>query len=174
MASMITDSLRPILFVAAGMVVGFLVAWGLFERLSSKSAGASVLPAPTSLTASSQQLTSKASRSPTEENVATETNPSEMVSPSASPVVQGNELPLGVTQDSLNYNKELYQKYPGLNPPQINTDGRDLAPEASQQMQAPPILLSNPTPSPEVSASPFPLVLPNRPSAQSALPLPKQ
>lgn len=154
---MIADSLRPILFMVAGLVVGFLVAWALFERLSTKSVGASVLPAPTSSTAYSpgargrapSQVTSNANPRPTEENVATEANPSATVSPSPSAVVQQNGLPLGVTQDALNYNKELYQKYPGLNPPQINTDGRDLGAEATQQMQDPPTML--PTPSRSVS-----------------------
>jgi hypothetical protein len=177
---MIADSLRPILFAAAGLVVGFLVAWGLFERLSTKSAGASVLPAATSSTVSSpgargrapSQVEAGASRSSTEENVATEANPSATVSPSPSAVVQQNGLPLGVIQGALNYNKELYQKYPGLNPPQINTDGRDLGAGATQQMREPPTML--PTPSPGVSVSPFPLVFHNRPAVNLSSPLPKQ
>lgn len=173
---MIGDSLRPILFAAAGLVVGFLVAWGLFERLSTRSAGASVLPAATSSTVSSpgarahapSQVEAGASRSSTEENVATEANPSA----TASPGVQQNGLPLGVTQDALNYNKELYQKYPGLNPPQINTNGRDLGAGATQQMREPPTML--PTPSPGGSVSPFPLVFPNSPAVNFSSPLPRQ
>jgi hypothetical protein len=87
---------------------------------------------------------------------------------SASPTPQQNGLPLGVTQDALNYNRELYRKYPGLKPPLINSDGRDLGPEARVQMQAPPTMLPTPTPSPGVSVSPFPLVMPNKPAIQSA------
>jgi hypothetical protein len=176
---MIPDSLRPILFLAAGLLVGFLVAWGLFERLSTKSGGGSGLQTATSSVSSAPDtrgrppFQARPSPGTAEENVGTEDNPSAMVSASPSAIAQQNGLPPGLTEDALKYNKELYQKYPGLKPPQINADGRDLAPEATQQLQAPPTLLASPTPGPAVSVSPLPLVLPNRPSFQSASPLPK-
>jgi hypothetical protein len=171
---MIPDSLRPVLNVAAGLVVGFLVAWGLFERLSTKSGGASVLPAPVSSAASSPQLAPSSSPRRADEDVVTEANPSATVSPSPSATGQQNGLPLGVTRGALNYNKELYQKYPGLKPPLINTDGRDLGPEARRQFEGPPNMLPNVSASPAVSVKPFMLVVPNKPSDQSASPFSTQ
>ena len=168
--------------MAAGLVVGFLVAWGLFERLSTRSADAVCFVGAASSTAYSlgargrapSQVTSDAIPRPTEENIATEANPSAAVSPSPSAVVQQNGLPLGVTQDALNYNKELYQKYPGLNPPQINTDGRDLGTGATQQIAGATNHASYTTSLGVSLVRPFPLVFPNRPAVNLSSPLPNQ
>jgi hypothetical protein len=170
---MIPDALRPVLNLAVGVSLGFLVAWGFFARFSNKSGSAPVSPELTSTPSLASALPT-ATPKPVDENIVTETNSVASVSPSPASSGQRNGLPQGVTQDALNYNKELYRKYPGLRPPLINTDGRDLGPEAREQMQAPPTMLPNPTPSPGVSVSPFPLVLPNKPAIQSTSPLPSQ
>jgi hypothetical protein len=112
---MIPDSLRPFLNLSAGLVVGFLVAWGLFERFSAKSGTLSVLPEPAS-TPSSPQVAITGTPKPADENALAEVNASVSASPSSTPSRKQHGLPLGVTQGALNYNKELYQKYPGLKP----------------------------------------------------------
>ena len=164
-------SLRPILTLGAGIVIGLLIAWGVFGRSSIGSPNTPVVPAPTP---NQSGLQAVASTTAIEQALTFEAKPLASASSSSSPSPQVNGLPLGVTPEALNYNKELYQKYPGLKPPLVNTDGRDLGPEARQQMQAPPTMLPNPTPSPGVSVSPFPLVLPNKPAIQSISPLPSQ
>jgi hypothetical protein len=164
-------SLRPVLTLGAGIVIGILIAWGVFGRSSIGSPNTSVVAAATPNQSGFQ---AGASTTAIEQAVTLKAKPSASAFSSSSSGPQVNGLPLGVTQDALNYNKELYNKYPGLKPPLINTDGRDLGPEAKQQMQAAPTLLPNPPPSPGVSVSPFPLVLPNKPAIQSTSPLPSQ
>jgi hypothetical protein len=168
---MSSDPLRPFLNLAAGLVIGFLVAWGLFERFSAKPASSSVLaePAPTAL---SSQVAVTATPKPADENVVAEGVGSTSASARQTPGGQQNGLPLGVSRGALNYDKGLYQRYPGLKPPLVNTDGRDLSPEATQQLQAAPTLLPNPTPVPGASVGPFPLVIPNSQVDQSPSPLP--
>jgi hypothetical protein len=166
-------SLRPILTLGAGIVIGLLIAWGVFGR---SSIGSPNTPVVSAATPNQYGLQAGASTIPVaiQQALTLEAKPSASASSSSSPAPQVNGLPLGVTQDALHYNKDLYNKYPGLKPPLVNTDGRDLGPEARQQMQAPPTMLPNPTPSPGVSVSPFPLVLPNKPAIQSTSPLRSQ
>lgn len=167
---MIPDSLRPFINLIAGLVIGFLVAWGLIERFSAKPSSVPVLPEAAS-TPLSPQIVVTATPKPADGNVIAEVGAS--ASASASPLAtngQQDGLPLGVSREALNYNKELYQRYPGLKPPLINTDGRDLGPEATQQLRAPPTMLLTPTPG--ASVRPFPLVTPNTQWDQPASPLP--
>jgi hypothetical protein len=166
-------SFRSILTLGVGIVIGLLIAWEVFGRSSIGSPNTPVVPAAAP---NQPELQTGASITPPaiERALTLEAKPSASASSSSSPASQVNGLPLGVTKDALNYNKELYQKYPALKPPLVNTDGRDLGPEARQQLQAPPIMLPNPTPSPGVSVSPFPLVLPNKPAIQSTSLLPSQ
>jgi hypothetical protein len=164
-------SLRPVLTLGAGIVIGILIAWGVFGRSSIGSPNTPVVSAVTP-----KQFGFPVGASPTaiEQTLTFEAKPSASALSSASPTPQQNGLPLGVTQDALNYDRELYRKYPGLKPPLINSDGRDLGPEARKQVQGPPTMLPAPTPSPGVSVSPFPLVMPNKPAIQSASPLPSR
>lgn|ERR1700722_19883071 len=164
---MTLGSLRPILTLGAGIVIGLLIAWGVFGRSSIGSANTPVVSAAT-------PNQSGASTTAIEQTLTLEATPSASASSSSSLSPQPTGVPLGVSKDALNYNKELYQKYPGLKPPLVNTDGRDLGPEARQQLQAPPTMLPTPTPGPGVSVSPLPLALPNRPAIQSTSPLPSQ
>jgi hypothetical protein len=168
-ALMIPASFRPVLTLVAGIVIGLLLAWGIIGKFSAGSANGAGTPAP-SANAPLVQPVATATASPEEQSLAAESSPS--TSPSPSPEAQPNGLPNGVTQDALNYNKELYKKYPGMQPPVINTDGRNLGPEATQRIQGPPTMLPNPggtplastTPAPFSSLAPLPLPFPN-PSA---------
>lgn len=164
---MTLGSLRPILTLGAGIAIGLLIAWGVFGRSSIGSPNTPVVSAAT-------PNQSGGSTTAIEQTLTLEATALASASSSSSPPRQQTGLPLGVTKDALNYNKELYQKYPGLKPPLVNTDGRDLGPEARQQMQAPATMLPTPTPGPGVLVSPFPLAPPNKPAVQSTSPLPSQ
>lgn len=145
---MIPASLRTVLSLGAAFSVGVLVTWGLFQRFSTKPAEASILstsPAP--------QVAASPSPTPPDESFVAEATPSPAASANPSP---------SLIQQALNYNKELYDKYPGLQPPLVNTDGRNLGPEALQRMQSPTIL-PNPGGSPAASVSP------NQPSVLDSL-----
>ena len=148
-AFMIPASFRTVLSLVAAFLVGVLVTWGLFERFSTKPAEASV-----STTSPAPQVAASTSPTPPAESFVAEVKPSPTPSVSASPESQENGFPSGVTQSALNYNKELYKKYPGLQPPVINTDGRDLGQEALQRMQGPPTVLTNPGGVPLAPATP--------------------
>ena len=158
---MIPASVRPVITLAGGVVIGLLIAWGLFGRFSIGSPNSATTP---------NQVAVQPTASPTP-SVAEETNVADVKpSPfaSASPEAQITGLRSGVTQAALNYNKEIYSKYPGLQPPVINTDGRYLGTEALQRLQQPPTMLANPGGAPLVPATPAPL-----PSlAPSTLPFP--
>jgi hypothetical protein len=148
----IPDSFRFLLTLAAGIVIGLLIALGVFKAFSTGS----TLVGPT---ATPDQAGSRPSAAVTplvaEKTDLVETTP--MPAGSTSPVEQENGLPPGVTREALNYNKEIYQKYPGLQPPHINTDGRSLGPEAIKSFQTSPTMLANPLPSPISSVTPAPL-----------------
>jgi hypothetical protein len=49
------------------------------------------------------------------------------------PKFQPNGLPLGVVKNP--FNPEVYKKLPGVQPPTINYDGRDMTAEAMSMMQ---------------------------------------
>ena len=53
--------------------------------------------------------------------------------PTAKLVFQTNGLPEGVTPDA--GQSDVYKRLPGVQPPLINRDGRDLGPEAIQMME---------------------------------------
>jgi hypothetical protein len=55
--------------------------------------------------------------------------------PTPKMVLQPNGLPVGVTKDAGIPDPEVYERLPGVQPPLINRDGRDLGPEALQIMQ---------------------------------------
>ena len=165
---MLLSYLRPLLLVVAGAAVGGLVAWGLLSR-SPKSrptttqATLIVLPQATPGVfprTSEPEVLSPANVAGTPE---TEEPPAEIAAPMpvpslapARPPLQSNGLPLGVSPDAVNM--DVYKRLPGVQPPLINLDGRDLGPEAIQMLQ---------TNRPEV---PFPGMNPNGPVTPLALP----
>src|SRR5215469_10683222 len=75
--------------------------------------------------------------------------------PTPKMVLQANGLPVGVTPDAGIPNPEVYKRLPGLQPPLINRDGRNMAQEAIQMMQNQE---ETPFPSgiPSASATPMP------------------
>lgn len=149
---MISASLRPIITLGIGIVIGLLIAWGVIGR---SSVGSTKAPVSTSVAPNPSELPAAAldTASPNEGAVTDVASPTSSAFPTGSPLPQSNGLPLGVTQNALNYNKELYNKYPGLQPPLINTDGRDLGPEATRRIEGPRTML--PYAGPSLNASPI-------------------
>ena len=174
---MLLSYLRPLLLVVAGAAVGGLVAWGLLSRSpQSRTTTAQATPAvypqatpavypqttpPEFQTESEPELLRPANVAGTPEtleppaDIAAQPMPMPSLAP-ARPPLQSNGLPLGVSPDAVNM--DIYKRLPGVQPPVINQDGRDLGPEAIQMLQ---------TNRPEV---PFPGMNPNGPVTPLALP----
>lgn len=79
-------------------------------------------------------------------------------SPSAAmanqPKFQPNGLPLGLVKDP--FNPEVYKKLPGVQPPTINYDGRDMTAEGTALIQTPrePIPMPGSAPQQQLQANP--------------------
>jgi hypothetical protein len=75
------------------------------------------------------------------------------------PKFQPNGLPLGMVKDP--YNPEVYKKLPGVQPPLINENGRDMRAEALSMMQAPhqPVPMPGSAPQQQLQLLPFPKTL---------------
>jgi hypothetical protein len=159
---MVVSTLRPLLLLLAGAVVGSLITFGVFN-LNRKAA----VQAGVRSVSQSELLPPKTLRVPTESeedeeepgNAATanadtrgtsnpqETSASQMQValkiaqqkvpmrpiPKPTMVLQANGLPVGVTPDA--GISDAYKRLPGIQPPLINRDGRDLGPEALQMLQ---------------------------------------
>ena len=174
---MLLSYLRPVLLVVGGAAVGGLVAWGLLSRSpQSRATTAQATPAgfpratpavypqttPTEFQKENEpELLSPANVAGTPEtseppaHIAAQHMATAPMAP-ARPPLQSNGLPLGVSPDAVNM--DVYKRLPGVQPPLINRDGRDLGPEAIQMMQIN---------RPEV---PFPGTNPNVPLTPLALP----
>jgi hypothetical protein len=136
---MVSGYLRPLLLLGAGVVVGGVVIWGmsLGDRNPKQSVAA---PTPVVTNEGGEPAASQALPSATpllSPNLLTQTESQ----PTATPVAQGSQtqmtgkLPLGVSPNAVNY--EIYKKLPGVQPPLINYDGRDMGPEALSILKAP-------------------------------------
>jgi hypothetical protein len=129
---------RPFLFIlviAAGIAVGGLVVW------KSHSNRHQVEPKQTkpvtSLTDEKREAVPPPSETPAE---ATAPAPLARTDPDSEPTPakteepkQGNALPPGVSADAVN--PEVYKKLPGVQPPIINDDGRDMSAEALSMLK---------------------------------------
>lgn len=150
---MVVSTLRPILLLLAGAVVGSLITFGVLNLNRNPVVQASV--------AQSELLPPKTLRAPSGNeqdedepgNAATvnaeteETSDSRVQAalklahekvpmrpiPKATMVLQANGLPVGVTSDA--GISEAYKQLPGVQPPLINRDGRDIGPEAIQMLE---------------------------------------
>jgi hypothetical protein len=154
---MVAYALRPLLLLLAGAVVGSLITFGVLNLNRNVTIqtglGQSQLLPPKTLRAPSgnehdeeetdNAATVNADKQGTSDPQAT-TNPltaaliaQEKVPmrpiPKATMVLQANGLPVGVTPDA--GISDAYKKLPGIQPPLINRDGRDIGPEAIQMLQ---------------------------------------
>lgn len=76
--------------------------------------------------------------------------------PTPKMALQANGLPVGVTPDAGVPDPEVYNRLPGLQPPLINRDGRDIGQEAIQMMQTHQEETPFPGGVPSASATPIP------------------
>jgi hypothetical protein len=76
--------------------------------------------------------------------------------PTPKMVLQANGLPVGVTPDAGIPNPEVYKRLPGLQPPLINRDGRDMGQEAIQMLETHQEETPFPGGIPSASATPMP------------------
>jgi hypothetical protein len=156
---MVLSTLRPLLLLLAGAVVGSLITFGLLNlnrnaAVQANAAQAQPVP-PKTLTAPSGNVQDEdeagdaatvdaetqeaANLQKTSDStvrtalkIAEEKVPMRPI-PKAKMVLQPNGLPVGVTQDA--GISEAYQQLPGIQPPLINRDGRDMGQEAIQMLQ---------------------------------------
>jgi hypothetical protein len=176
------SSLRPLLLLMAGAVGGGLLTFGLLHQpvqkqtdviqanmpprtLAAPSPGAeenndlSTLPSPSNETITD----SDEGEGPTVPKVLATLKMAQQhvpMRPLPTPVMafQENGLPVGVTRDA-EPDPEIYKRLPGIQPPLINRDGRDLGPEALQMLQTPRTEVPFPgggTPDPSATPMPFP------------------
>jgi hypothetical protein len=130
---MISSPIRLTVLYAGGIAIAGLLVWGVFGRSPKELANVVVTPATTPSPALTNPQGTSVSE-PTGQNIAAQPEPTARAIPSSSPGTNG--LPLGVTKEATEYNKEVYAKLPGVKPPVINTDGRNLGPEAIAALQA--------------------------------------
>jgi hypothetical protein len=76
--------------------------------------------------------------------------------PTPKMALQANGLPVGVTPDAGIPNPEVYKRLPGLQPPLINRDGRDMGQEAIQMLETHQEETPFPGGIPSASATPMP------------------
>jgi len=150
---MVLSTLRPLLLLLAGAVVGSLITFGVFNlnRNAAVQAGVgqSELVPPNTLRAPSgneqdedEPDNAAAMNAETQGTsdiqvkaalkIAQEKVPMRPI-PKAKMVLQANGLPVGVTPDA--GISDAYQRLPGIQPPLINRDGRDMGPEAIQMLE---------------------------------------
>jgi hypothetical protein len=177
------STLRPLLLVFTGAVVGSLVTLGVLSRQSSTQERlVKSEPTPTTLRAvsPSAQREGNAERQDEESQSllsddAEESSGAEGTSPQVQAVMdaakqhvpmrpipkptmafQANGLPIGVTSDAGVVNPEVYKRLPGLQPPLINRDGRDMGQEAIQMLETHQEETPFPGGIPSASATPMP------------------
>jgi hypothetical protein len=140
---------RPLLLVLAGAVFGSLVTFGIFSQKASVAASpiqaADLHPPPT--------LALRQEKSDSGNLLETNTDSQEEDSirakavhlakrevpmrpvPKPTMAFQENGLPVGVKPNA--GISDVYKRLPGVQPPLINRDGRDMGPEAVQMVETP-------------------------------------
>lgn len=174
---MVVPNLRPLLLVIAGAAVGSLVTYGLLIRPAVVSGDAAqlehapkTLKAPSAtpqnqenadnlaaLNAGTEETggSGEETNSPIQASLAARQHVPMQPVPKATMAFQANGLPVGVTPDA--GQSDVYKRLPGIQPPLINRDGRDLGPEAIQmQMNRQEIPYPGVVPSSSATPIPFP------------------
>ena len=152
------SNLRPLLLLLAGAAFGALITFGVLSQKPSVQANSSVsevppktlkAPSPANEEPGEEDgntpvLTSNEEASDSEDPVNLPAQAQQALQkqhvpmqpvPTPKMVLQANGLPVGVTPDAGIPNPEVYKRLPGLQPPLINRDGRNMAQEAIQMMQ---------------------------------------
>ena len=156
---MLQSHLGPLLLVTAGAAAGVLLTWGL---MSYNHQAQPATPSPSPALAFEQPTPARSHQSPhpvesSERARETPSNTEAAVQPTPSPTASARKytgLPLGVRPGAVNM--DVYKRLPGVQPPLINTDGRDLGPEAIQMLETNRPAQPFPGANPNVSATPMP------------------
>jgi hypothetical protein len=179
---MLYSSLRPLVLLVAGAGVGALITFGLLNRQASVQESVnqiSPIPSdvpPKTLRAPLENALNEndPGNRPVMNAPSDETDDSDKVpsleaqamlkaaqrgvpmKPIPKPTItfQANGLPVGVSPDAVNM--DVYKRLPGVLPPLINMDGRDLGPEALQMIQNQTEEKPFPGGIPSASATPMP------------------
>jgi hypothetical protein len=175
---MLISNSRPLLLMLAGAGVGALLTFGIMsQRTPNQTSAMEPNVPPRTLAAPSptpgEQTVAEAPRVQALDpgnNISEEAIDPKVLEtaklgqnkvpirpvPTPKMVLQPNGLPVGVTKDAGIVNPEVYKRLPGVQPPLINRDGRDLGPEALQMLQN--LQEEKPFPGgiPSASATPMP------------------
>ncbi|HEY4814392.1 MAG TPA: hypothetical protein VIH58_06915 [Chthoniobacterales bacterium] len=178
---MLYSSLRPLVLLVAGAGVGALITFGLLNRHPSVQENANqisliqsdVPPKTLRVPLENAQKANDPSNTPVTNAPSDETDEADNVpsletqamlkaaqrvpmKPIPKPTItfQANGLPVGVSPDAVNM--DVYKRLPGVQPPLINLDGRDLGPEALQMIQDQTEEKPFPGGIPSASATPMP------------------
>jgi hypothetical protein len=170
------STLRPLLLVVAGAVVGSLITFGVLsqqsstrERLVRSELTPTTSPAVSPSADREENKNQSLLSDDAESSGAEETNSQVQAAieaakehvpmrpiPKATMAFQANGLPVGVTPNAGVVDPEVYNRLPGVQPPLINRDGRDLGPEALQMLQTHQEETPFPGGIPSASATPMP------------------
>jgi hypothetical protein len=177
---MVVSTSRLLLLVLAGAAVGSLLTFGLLNRHKTprNDDSVQVAQAPKTLRATFAKTKGDDNPGDTPEFAADKQDTSESeetlnpavqarleaanrhvpVRPLPTPkmVLQENGLPVGVTPDAGVGNPEVYNRLPGIQPPLINRDGRDMSQEALQMLATHQTETQFPGGVPSDSATPMP------------------
>ena len=156
---MLQSHLSPLLLVTAGVAAGVLLTWGLMNHNHQAEP---VTPSTSPALALGQPTPARSRQSPepvesSERATGTPSNTEAAVQPTPPPKAIARHytgLPLGVRPNAVNM--DVYKRLPGVQPPLINTDGRDLGPEAIQMLEMNRPAQPFPGVNPNVSVTPMP------------------
>jgi hypothetical protein len=168
---MLVSNLRPLLLLLAGAAIGSLVTIGLLNHKTSVAAkpvysDGDAHPPP-SLARKEQKVAPDNAQETDANSEQTEDAKAEAplrlaerqvpMRPLPTPTIafQTDGLPVGVRPDA--GISDVYKRLPGVQPPLINRDGRDLGPEALQMLQTPREEVPFPGGWPSSSATPMPI-----------------
>jgi hypothetical protein len=166
------SNLRPLLLLLAGAAFGALITFGLLSQKPSVQAnrGFSEIPpkdlkAPSPTRDKSDDDSGEEASDPEDSaNLPAQAQLQALqkqhvpIRPVPTPkmVLQANGLPVGVAPDAGIPNPEVYKRLPGLQPPLINRDGRDMGQEAIQMLETHQEETPFPGGIPSGSATPIP------------------
>lgn len=135
---MVVSNLRPFLLFVAGAGAGVLVMWGIQSRnqvnpelVSRGTPIAAISPGHgggVQIGADDSDDSALANASGTPNPAPVNRMPIPKTLKTGAPRLQANGLPLGVTADAVNM--DVYKRLPGIQPPVVNYDGRDMSQEA--------------------------------------------
>jgi hypothetical protein len=174
------SNLPPLLLLLAGAAFGALITFGVLSQKPSVQANNSVsevppktLKAPSPAKEESGEDSGNIQALANNEEASDPGDPANLPAqaqlqvlqkqhvpirplPTPKMVLQANGLPVGVTPDAGIPNPDVYKRLPGLQPPLINRDGRDMGQEAIQMLETHQEETPFPGGIPSASATPMP------------------